>query len=269
MTPEEKQAELKRYRDILLATLDYLVEQRRSAPIQYDGGHDPALQHLEGLKTQTEEMYQKGRLSRLKHWFRDLTEGLREARNLAFIRYIKEQTGQDIDLFGSYQKRIDKIIAQKKIKTEVQYRDVLAMVDHLSQQTPLDQSTIDTLNNLLVDFDDRVRGTKTPKSKRRASRTDNYFTNQVSSHRSPDGKRTLLLTEYGTDESNCGTQVFLQFERSGAGVYATNGINLGIQAYWKDNHTIVIETKKEYFATQRWQQVQSLQDIVKVEYMET
>lgn len=164
MRPDEKQSELKRYRDILLATLDYFID--RSASIKYDE-FDP-VEHFNQLKQQTEEHYQKRRLTRLKQWLRDMTEEPRETGDLSFERYIKEKTGYDIDIFGNFQKRIDKIIERKKIKTENEYRDVLAMVDNLCQQIPVDQEKIDVLNNLLSDFDDRVRGTKTPKSKQKS-----------------------------------------------------------------------------------------------------
>lgn len=265
MTPEEKQSELQRYRDILLATLDYFID--RSKGVNYRE-FDPTV-HFQQLKEQTEEHYQKGRLTRLKQWLRDMTEEPRETGDLSFGRYIKETTGYDIDIFGSFQKRIDKIIERKRIKTENEYRDVLAMVDNLCQQTPVDQDKIDLLNNLLIDFDDKISGTKTPKSKRKSSRRNNHFINQLSESYSPDNRRKLTLTESDTDENYAATQVLIQFEQSTAGVYAANGIHLGIKTYWKDNDTIVVETKKDYVALQKWEQVQSFKDIVKIEYIET
>lgn len=264
MTPEEKQSELQRYKDILLATLDYHIE--RSKGIKY-GEFDP-FAHFQQLKEQTEENYRKGRLSRLKQWLRDMTEEQRETGDLSFGRYIKEKTGYDIDIFGSFQKRIDKIIERKRIKTENEYRDVMAMVDNLCHQTPVDKDKIDLLNNLLIDFDDKTSGTKTPKSKRGSYKEEKYFFNQLLEARSPDGKRLLSLAESGTDENYCSTQVAITFENSGAGVYAANGMNLGINTYWKDNNIIVIETKKDLMVLQKWQQVQSFQDVVKVEYIE-
>jgi hypothetical protein len=264
LTPEEKQSELKRHRLILLATLDYFIE--RSKGINY-GGFDP-IAHYQQLKEQTEENYQKGSLTRLKQWLRDMTEEPRETGDLSFSRYIKEKTGYDIDIFSSFQKRIDKIIERKQVRTESEYRDVLAMVDNLCQETPVDSDKIDLLNNLMLDFDDKISGTKTPKSKRKASRKNKHFINQLSESYSPDKRRKLTLTESGTDENYAATQVLIQFEQSGAGVYAANGINLAIKTYWKDNNTIVIETKKDYVVIQRWEQVQSFQDVVKVEYLE-
>ena len=265
MTPEEKQLELKRHRDILLATLDYFID--RSASIKYDGFD--SVEHFKHLKQQTEEHFQKARLTRLKQWLRDMTAEPRETGDLNFDRYIKEKTGYDIDIFDNFHRRIDKIIERKKIKSENEYRDVLAMVDNLCQQTPVDEYKIDILNNLLIDFDDKISGIKTPKKLRKPSTRNNYFTNQLSASFSPDKMRKLILTESGTDEINSSTQVMIQFEQSGTGVYAANGLNLGIKTYWKDNSTIVIETRKDYLVLQKWEQVQSFQDIIKVEYIET
>ncbi|HMK17806.1 MAG TPA: hypothetical protein VK492_06405 [Chitinophagaceae bacterium] len=197
-----------------------------------------------------------------------MTEEPRETGDLSFGNYVKEKTGYEIDIFGGFTKRIDKIIERKRIKTENEYRDVLSIIDNLCQQSPVDQDKIDVLNNLLIDFDDRISGTKTPKSNRKSLAPKKYFTNQLSENLSPDNRRKLTLTEHG-DESYASTQVMIQFEESGSGVYAANGINLGIKTYWKDNNTIVIETKKSYLSLQKWEQVQSFQDIVKVEYIET
>jgi len=267
VTPEEKQKELKRNRDILIAALDYSIDRFRTANLRF-GEYDP-IAHFEQLKQQTEEHYRQGRLTRLKQWLRDMTEEPRETIDLSFGRYIKEKTGHDIDIFGNFQKRIDKIIERKRIKTENEYRDVLAMVDNLCQRTPVDEHKIDILNNLLIDFDDKISRTKTPKTKRKLSTKNSYFTNQLSTVYSPDNKRKLTITESG-DEKSAATQIFIEFENGGgAGVYATNGISLGIRTYWKDNNTIIIETRKDYLTLQKWEQVQSFDDIVKVEYIET
>lgn len=265
MTTEEKQSDLNRYREILLATLDYFIE--RSKSINYEDFDVTA--HYQQLKVKVEENYQKGRLNRLKQWLRDMTEEPRETGDLSFGRYIKERTGFEIDILGSFQKRIDKIVERKLIKTENEYRDVLAMIDKLCQQAPIDQDKIDILNNLIVDFDDKISGSKISKSKRKSSKKNNYFINQLSESYSPDNRRKLTLTESGTDENYSSTHVCIEFEQSGSGVYAANGINLGIKTYWKDNITIVIETKKNYIVLQKWEQVQSFHNIVKVEYIET
>jgi hypothetical protein len=154
LTPEEKKLELKRLRDILHATIDYQITKYRSIEIKFDG-YDP-IASCEHLRQLTEEHFKKGRLTRLKQWLRDLTEEPRETGDLYFDRYIKERTGYDVDIFATFEKRIDNILNRKIIKTENEHRDVLSMVDNLCQQTPVDQAKVDVLNALLIDFDNRI-----------------------------------------------------------------------------------------------------------------
>jgi uncharacterized protein (DUF1330 family) len=63
--------------------------------------------------------------------------------------------------------------------------------------------------------------------------------------------------------------VFIRFQKVGGELYAANGLSLDIKTYWKDNNTIVIKTKKDYVAVRKCKQVQSFQDIIKVEYIES
>ena len=97
---------------------------------------------------------------------------------------------------------------------------------------------------------------------------DTSFRKELLKVKSPNGKRRLTLTEVGYDTSNCYTQIMVAFGGTVSGVYATDGMNLGIQTYWKGNDTIIVETKKEYQAHQKWTQVQSFDEIVKVEYID-
>jgi hypothetical protein len=267
LTLEEKQLELKRHRDILIATVDYYIERYNYTKSEY--GDLNLIPLYEKIKCETEEHFQKGRLTRLKQYLRDMTEEPREAKDFKYGKYIKETTGYDIDIFDTFKKRIEKIVERKSIKNEDEYRDVLSTIDYLCQSNIVDQNKIDILSNILIDFDDKISGTKTSKIKRKSKKAEKYFSNELSLSISPDNKRRLVLAENGTDENYCSTQVTIGFENSGAGVYAANGMNLSIKTYWKDNNTIVVETKKNYQVLQKWEQVQNFKDVIKVEYIET
>lgn len=130
-----------------------------------------------------------------------------------------------------------------------------------------DEKTIIKRKIALQKFLTKISAEK-EKPKRRSKQRDDYFSNQLLKISSPDDKRTLTLTESGTDENNCSTQILIDFKGGGAGVYAAKGINLSIKTFWKDNQTIVVETKKTYLVLQKWEQVQDYQDIIKVEYIE-
>jgi hypothetical protein len=147
----DKNAELAKYRDLVTATIDYLIEN--SAGGMKTADFDP-IAHFESLKKQTVAHFQKGRLSKLKHWFHDLTEPQRETRDLKFSTYVKIKTGQDINIFQDFYARVEKIIVKGRITTDNQFYDVIAMVDHLSQ-LPIDRDKLQRLNSLLANYEKR------------------------------------------------------------------------------------------------------------------
>jgi hypothetical protein len=148
----DKQAELEKFRDLVLATLDYYIDNKE---IQIKTAHFDSIEHYKKLKIQTEENYQKGRLTLLKQWFRDMTEMQIETVDLKFNKYLQEKTKYDIDIFKSYFQRVDKVIEKGKITTDNQFYDLNIMVDQLCQTEPLDNKKIDILNKLLSDYEQR------------------------------------------------------------------------------------------------------------------
>ncbi|NOU61978.1 hypothetical protein [Marinifilum caeruleilacunae] len=147
-----KQAELKKYRDLVLATIDYYLENKlmHVSTADFD-----SIEHFNGLKLQTEEHFNKGRLTRLKQWFRDMTEMQIETKDLKFNQYLKDKTKYDIDIFKSYNQRVDKIIEKGKITSDNQFYDINIMVDQLCQIEPIDNEKIEKLNGLLRDYEER------------------------------------------------------------------------------------------------------------------
>jgi hypothetical protein len=85
---------------------------------------------------------------------------------------------------------------------------------------------------------------------------------------SPDNKRKIIVTEIAPMPEQVVTNVDIHFGRAGASVYTVEGAGLDINVYWKDNNTVLIETRKDYVATSKHaEQYQCLDDIVKVEYV--
>ncbi len=136
LNKEEKQAELEKYRSLLLATIDYSFENKEShiKSADYD-----SIEYFNSLKILIDENFSKGRLIRLKQWFRDLTEMQLETRDYKFNKYLKDKTKYDIDIFKSYNKRINKLIEKGKITSDNQFYDISIMVDQLSQIEPIDK----------------------------------------------------------------------------------------------------------------------------------
>jgi len=94
------------------------------------------------------------------------------------------------------------------------------------------------------------------------------FTNRLQTSYSPDKSYNFTVTEYGIDSTDAVTQILVNFKQASAGAYAVHGLNKKLKVYWKDNSTIIVETFKSYRPTQKWPQVQSFNDIVRIEYLE-
>jgi len=152
LNKEEKQEELVKYRDLVLATLDYYID---NDGMQIKTSDFDSKEHYKGLKIQTEEHYQKGRQTKLKQWFRDLTEMLVETRDLKFNKYLQDKTKYDIDIFKSYFQSVDKIIEKGKITTDNQFYDINIMVDQLCQTEPVYNNKLQILNILLSEYEQR------------------------------------------------------------------------------------------------------------------
>lgn len=157
LSAEEKLSDLKKFRDLVLAAIDYYLEN----PSNKIETHDfESNEYFESLKNQTLEHYSKGRLTKLKQWFRDLTEMEIEARNLGYNKYLQNKTGYDINIFEDYFKRVEKIIGKEKITTDNQFYDISIMVDQLCSEESMDRGRIEILTKLLSAYEAR-------KSKRR------------------------------------------------------------------------------------------------------
>lgn len=149
----QKEAELKQYRDLVIATLDYYLDNSQMW-LRIHGSDGSS--YFEKLKVQTEVHFQNGRLTILKQLFRDLTEMPIETRDLKFNKYLQHKTGYEIDIFKSYYQRVDQVIEKGKITTDNQFYDVKIMVDQLCQTEPIDEEKIDILNRLLSGYEQRA-----------------------------------------------------------------------------------------------------------------
>ncbi|MCB0646068.1 MAG: hypothetical protein KDC49_05375 [Saprospiraceae bacterium] len=145
-----KQAELLKYRALVLATLDYYLEYKVMQIKTVDFDSD---EYYKGLKVQTEENFQKGRLTRLKQCFRDFTEMQVETVDLKFNKYLQDKTKYEVDIFKSYFQRVEKVINKGKISNDNQYYDINLMVDQLCQSVPVDVNKIESLNRLLREYE--------------------------------------------------------------------------------------------------------------------
>jgi hypothetical protein len=154
LSKEQKQAELVKYRELVLAALDFYIEMFQK-PIQTQYGVRDRTKHYRELKLKAEEQFQKGRLTVLKQWFRDITEIPIESRNLKFNQFLREKTNYDIDIFKSFHLHIDKIIEKGKITSDNQFYDVTIAINYLCQSEGVDQEKIKILDKIRSEYEQR------------------------------------------------------------------------------------------------------------------
>ncbi|WP_313359566.1 hypothetical protein [Empedobacter sp.] len=142
-----KEFELKKYRDLVLATLDYYIVHLAFNNEMKD--------EFIRLKIQTEEYYSKRKLTILKNWFKDLTSDFIEDRDFGFNKYLKQTTHYEIDIFESYFKRIKKLVEKGFIKTESQFHELKNYVDYLVQDNNSDKDLIQRINEILLRFESK------------------------------------------------------------------------------------------------------------------
>jgi hypothetical protein len=151
---EDKKADLKIYHDLVIATIDYYIN---TPSLHFKTNDFDTKSHFENLRLIATDDYKKGRLTKLKRWFRDLTEMQVETKDFKFIEYLRETTGYDINIHQDFYKRVDKIVEKGKITTDNQFREINTFVDMLCQSKPVNYEKIEVLNKLLLDYENNVK----------------------------------------------------------------------------------------------------------------
>lgn len=257
LTLETNQQELKRLRDIILTTVDYSLQ--KSAHTMKIDGQDPWKSRYQKLKQNAEKYFKENRLDKLKQVLSKALEDPLSRVDLSFNNYIHEKTGHEINIFQGIQERIDKIIKQNKIKNEKEFHDAARMISLLRQESS-DESKISILHNLCRDFN--KRRTKTENFK------DGYLLKELSHIKSPNEKFRLIVYENERNGEHGTTTVSLSGKNAGASLYDADGVNLNIKAYWRNDNTIIIESKKEYKVFSRHKQIQFSNDIIEINLIE-
>ena len=278
MTTEENQPGLQRYRAIVLATLDYL-DECYGGSIVYDQ-YDPIKEYYLKEKIRTEQYFRQGKLDRLEQQLNNLVKGPQSRVDLNFASYIKGKTGYDIDIFEDLSKRADAIIEQAAIRSEKELNDIGIMFRYY--QALNNTQKVEKLHALLTSYSNETKDKRKSgysEVVRREEKdgivkeTIKVSTGPKPKHYveheeiSPDGKRKLRLAEWSDGEPGS-TYVAVEFPAANGVVYGVSGIHSDIKAWWKDNSTIVIETKKEYGSNTRYKEVKSFDDVITINYIE-
>lgn len=279
MTPEEKQIELERHREILLATIDYFISNQGDSFVLDNQSH--IREHYQQQKAQVDKYYEQRRLDKLQQKFVSLTKSIENSLDLTFSTYIKEKTGYVIDIFDKLKKRVDLILNKNKIENSKEENDIGTMLHYLID-TSSSADKVEKLKALLIKYHGKNRqkqngysevisrvekdGVVTEKISFSTGPKPKHF-NEVEAI-SPDGKRKLFTVQW-SDGTHASTSVTLQFANGASGaIYSTNGIQPDIAAFWKDNSTISIRTKKAFDIEPRHTEVRSFADRINIQYVD-
>lgn len=282
MTADQVQSELERHRAIILATLDYNHEGEVGRIVFDDIDH--SIKYHERQKIEIEKYYQLRRLDKLQQHLFKLTKILQFHVDLNFSSYIKEKTGYDIDLFDDLPKRVETIIVQNEIRNDEEAQYVSMMVSY-RYQTSVDKEYDENLLKLLNTYADTREknitgyseiisevevdgGIETVERFSTGPKPELWEDEEMIA---PDEKRRLRITRFSSGE-HASTGVDIHFDTTNGGtggpIYSIDGIHYDIKAFWKDNQTIVIETKKDRIANTKRLRVRSFSDEINIEYFE-
>ncbi|TKC02379.1 hypothetical protein [Pedobacter cryotolerans] len=83
----------------------------------------------------------------------------------------------------------------------------------------------------------------------------------------PNGVNKLLI-QHSENGEHALTYIVIELKGGSGTIYAALGEKLPIKTYWRNDNTVVVETKSDYEILNKYNQVSSYGDIVKVEYVE-
>lgn len=273
--PKEEREKNKR---ILVATLNYLLENH-SIDMVLDE-YSPSKQwYLEEIK-KTELDIEKSRSKQIENRLNMHISLLRGRFDLGLNPYIKLHTGYDIDIFEKFKADIMPILPKRYIDGN----DVSLIENYLKayETQPEEQENVALLKVLLAAHQAKVN---------RWMKLEGIITEEI--HFVVQGKKSWTFNEaeylemqkewllYEEVAPNGLFKLSVQISGKGqhaityvnitlpggvGGIYTVKGEKLPIKVYWKDDHKVIIETKKEYEKLSMYKQVRSYDELVKIEY---
>ncbi|TDO28777.1 hypothetical protein [Sediminibacterium goheungense] len=281
MTSEERKTALEKEYNIVQATLTYLIGLH-GRTIVYDGD-DMIGHYYRQEKQKAEKYYQERKRSRLQVQLKKLTKSLESSMDFNYAIFIKEQTGYAIDIFEELTKDIQQLISQDEILSREQWRKAGSMLE-FCKRTHADNTTIEKISQLLQAYTQKHLEELTSKTKNqrtevinRSSLSENIelFEVRISTGPkpkhdkewvipSPDQTLKIHINQLAYGKS-ANTYVNIRFPKADGTLYATRGIH-EIEAYWKDNTTVVIRTTSNHETLYAYKKVESFDNIIHIEY---
>jgi hypothetical protein len=271
-------------KSILIATLNYLL-QYHAIDMLFDEYSSSKQWYLQELK-QTEIDIQQSRSAQLKKRLDRHILMFREKYDRGLNKYIKENTGYDFDVFEQYKADALPII----LKGSINDNDVYLVEKYLKAYAtvPEEESNVGLLRNLLAkretylaeshSGEDVINKTYLIVQGKKSWTVDEADYQKLrkeldkdwllAEEFAPNGVDKLQVQFSGKGEHAL-TDVVITLKGGSGSIYSANGEKLPIKAYWKDNHTVIVETSNKYKHHDKYQQVSSYGEVVKIEYVES
>jgi hypothetical protein len=283
MTSNLRHISSEKYTSLVVGTLDYLIKY-------YTGefvcdGFDCVKEHYQQQQIQASKYGKQGNVKKLEQLLDKYTDRLLQNADLGFTEYIKKRTGYDLDLFKDLISFGEEVLSRGEIRDEAESRKVMALLK-INEKMNYDVGKEKQLTSLLDAFSRlmSLRQQQNPLISKvsRIEERDGETVEIVeisygprpkhsknSEVVSPDAKRRIYISEWmHNNGEQANTSVNISFKTSSGGIYAVEGIWPELNAFWKDNNTVVIETDKDYTILSQYHLMQSFDDVVKVEYVE-
>ncbi|CAM4267590.1 hypothetical protein SAMN06265348_108277 [Pedobacter westerhofensis] len=260
LTKEERQ----KNKTLLLATLNYLLEYH-SGDMVFDG-YSPSKQWFLHDIRRTETDIKNYRTKAIQRRLEQHIMLLKYKFDLGLNQYIKDNTVYDIDIFEQFKTDVLPVISKRKIEDN----DLYLVERYLKAYgaNPGEQENVSLLKTLLA----KREVEKSKWAELTEQITVTFSVGGKGGHRwllsealAPNGVFKLSVQFSGKEEYAL-TYVNIALPGGNGGIYIIRGYKLPIKAYWKDNHTVIIETKREYEASCAYQQITSYGEQFNIEY---
>lgn len=278
---------------ILLATLQYLISHYTGQLVFDDRDYQKESYIKELEKTQAD--INADRHEQLKKRLDEHLQILIYEGNHNFNNFIKTETGYDIDIYEKFKTKVLPII-DNGIQTDQDFFYVTKYLNAYSDD-PLEEQQVAILNAMLAKYvatyandpeEEEIELLTVTVSHQlpdfgESEIVDEQVTIEVMTKEayevyqsrqpkpivvySPNGMNRVELESHGEGEFAT-TSVSISLAYGGGGIYNAKGENLPISAYWKDDYTVVIETKSEYEYYIKCKQVISHGEVYTIEYVE-
>jgi hypothetical protein len=288
MTSKEKQVELDRYRVLLNATLDYLIEHYTGQMVLDES--DYALDHYVQERNQSEKYYKERRLDRLKTKLNRLTDILSHSRDLGFRKYLEDKTGYTVDLFEDIRSRVNERLKGTEATLFNPSSDIEFMIS-LSEtypDEPFDKKVLEALlKKIMESMPPPLKLLSRAEYLELVNSGDSEKLTYVNGKRVTDDAyeklmKTLGLRQkalspnslnyvelYSTGKIDCELTYVIIGLSSGSGtIYLTKGDTLPMNIYWEDDHTVIIETSQNYEVYEQFHKVTTKDTVIHVKYIE-